>query len=258
MQNVKSSQPHSQRGAHSLKKKKKKRKRPLSYPVFFGYSKARKMWAPGQCSLPLLKAASFSCSIKKWLVPPKPLTCSQLCLPTASKVSQTFNNIIFTMPIPPSVFLCLTGPETKVIHETHPVRYSSSSALNHWTVLRAVTYKALKKKKDLPFSLLYIKRMETDHLNHVWAVNKVCLQMGLCSFCRYSLNLFKGGGWLKNPSTWPRCNKAQQKPAPAQQGLNTPIIHGLLQSALALVLRQKSGTASNHKLNINFRCTGYT
>lgn len=115
-----------------------------------------------------------------------------------------------------------------------------------------------KKKKDLPFSLLYIKRMETDHLNHVWAVNKVCLQMGLCSFCRYSLNLFKGGGWLKNPSTWPRCNKAQQKPAPAQQGLNTPIIHGLLQSALALVLRQKSGTASNHKLNINFRCTGYT
>lgn len=115
--------------------------------MFSGYSKARKMWAPGQCSLPLLKAASFSCSIKKWLVPPKPLTCSQLCLPTASKVSQTFNNIIFTMPIPPSVFLCLTGPETKVIHETHPVRYSSSSALNHWTVLRAVTYKALKKKK---------------------------------------------------------------------------------------------------------------
>lgn len=41
-----------------------------------------------------------------------------------------------------------------------------------------------------------------------------------------TLNLFKGGGWLKNPSTWPRCNKAQQKPASTQQELNTPVIHG--------------------------------
>lgn len=150
MQNVKSSQPHSQRGAHSLKKKEKG------------------LWVP-QCSLGILKQgrcglqASAHCHYFRQphsAVPSRNDLCHQsVWLPPNSACLQqakyhTLLSLIFNMPIPPS-FLMFDRPWDKrhtLDTSSEILKLFCTQSLNNFESCHLLSRSLIKsiKKKERP------------------------------------------------------------------------------------------------------------
>lgn len=167
-------------------------------------------------------------------------------------VLQPRKKLTFTLPVPLS-FLVFDRPwegSNTWDAPSEMLRLSCSQLQNNFEKCQVISRSPIKclqiTKKHLPLPCFIQEEYNQTISTICEQESKACLQIERCS---HSLHLSKEGGCLKYPSTWPRCDRTQQKPAPAQRGLNTLTLHRVLQPAPVFVLRQKSGTACNHKLN---------
>lgn len=168
-------------GAHKSIHKQAHRIIKKSFPLlvvwcFFMHSKAQEMRASSQNLLPLLKVALFNDSMKKQFVPAdKVFDFLQIVLAYYKQTAIASSEYCFYYTCPTQLSHGWQAPRRKWYircfkWDTKALLQSTTEQL--WklkSTWKPAPSNGIQVIKKLHFSLLYATRIETDHLNHVWA-----------------------------------------------------------------------------------------